>query len=430
MPVLRISLPEEKGCYVALSYCWGGPQELITTTATLQSRINGLPLESLPKTIYDAIILTRSLHFEYLWVDALCIIQDSQADKILEINSMGSVYKNATLTIAAANSLSVKDGFLFKATPRYHCRLPFLMPSSKVGTINCIWRGPSGGYPNPLDSRGWAYQEDVLSQRILYFDREGLSWKCQSEYSGLIFEQPHATGTRLPSIIFTGNNHSPATPTSTLAKVWAGIICHYSAKVFTFPKDRLPALAGIAGELQILLGPEATYLAGLWKCWLIRHLGWYNPASLKPSQLTETTFQDYNQRQSPTWSWVSLNSGFLIDEILEERAEYISCTTELVTEGAPLGEVRGGRLILRALLTPHQESPFGKVEVRMDNPQDSVNIEVMVYLYLGIADMNVAIGLVLQPIGDGNFLRVGQIQSKFKFDVCSDLLEPRVITII
>jgi hypothetical protein len=68
--------------------------------------------EALPQRIQDAVKITRKLGIQYLWLDALCIIQGDTLDKTLEINGMGAIYKNATVTIAAASCDSVYDGFL------------------------------------------------------------------------------------------------------------------------------------------------------------------------------------------------------------------------------------------------------------------------------------------------------------------------------
>jgi hypothetical protein len=81
--------------YVALSYRWGGKQCIITTRATVQFYTQELPIEALSKGIRDAIMITRDLGFRYLWVDALCIVQDNVDDKISKINKMGLVYRKA-----------------------------------------------------------------------------------------------------------------------------------------------------------------------------------------------------------------------------------------------------------------------------------------------------------------------------------------------
>jgi hypothetical protein len=97
---IHITRTEDRFKYVALSYSWGGTQKVTTTKATLIDRQHGIRLYNLPPTIQDAIQVTRDLGFRYLWIDALCIIQDDYEDKNIEINRMGSIYKNATITIA------------------------------------------------------------------------------------------------------------------------------------------------------------------------------------------------------------------------------------------------------------------------------------------------------------------------------------------
>lgn len=97
LPRLHETRINESAQYVALSYCWGGKHGSITTKETLESHIQELPLEKLSKTIVDAITITRGLGIRYLWVDALCIVQDNLDDMISQINAMGSIYQNATL---------------------------------------------------------------------------------------------------------------------------------------------------------------------------------------------------------------------------------------------------------------------------------------------------------------------------------------------
>lgn len=85
----RYNNNHETGYYACLSYCWGGAQEYMTTRATLQSYVESLNLSSLAKTIQDAIKVTRMLHLRYLWIDALCIIQDDPDGKQKEMAYMG-----------------------------------------------------------------------------------------------------------------------------------------------------------------------------------------------------------------------------------------------------------------------------------------------------------------------------------------------------
>jgi len=101
--------------YAALSYCWGKTKAATTTVDNLNRHISrGFEFSSLPKTIQDAIIVTRELGIRYLWVDALCILQGSDVeardDWDVEASKMSSVYGNATVTIIAANSSDCGEG--------------------------------------------------------------------------------------------------------------------------------------------------------------------------------------------------------------------------------------------------------------------------------------------------------------------------------
>jgi len=269
----------QNGAYVALSYCWGGKQSVTTTKESLKSRINGIPLNSLPKTIQEAIRLTRLLGYEYLWVDALCIIQDNQDDKSIEINAMGSIYKNATLTIAAANSDGVNKGFLREPSQPLNCKIPFLLPDGRKDNIYLRRDSPSE-ISNPLGSRGWTFQEDLLSSRLVSFGHHGLNWRCQSLnkelFTGTVYgdTESHSGKYRTSSIII--DNQTTNATRDVLTKEWQKIIEGYSGRVVTYQADRLPALAGVAGEFQAFLGIGDTYLAGFWESMLLSHIGWYS----------------------------------------------------------------------------------------------------------------------------------------------------------
>lgn len=96
-------LGEESVRYPALSYCWGRsmPDEGKTMLATLGFHLRGLELHKLPKTIQDTIYVPRKLGIPYLWVDALCIVQDLKKDWEREAATMGQVYSKAYLTISS-----------------------------------------------------------------------------------------------------------------------------------------------------------------------------------------------------------------------------------------------------------------------------------------------------------------------------------------
>ena len=90
--------------YIALSYCWGKVGNLTTTSSTIAQRKAEIPWALLPNLFRDAILVTRGLGVRYLWIDSLCIIQDSMSDWEQEATRMADVYENAFLTL-----LSVVD---------------------------------------------------------------------------------------------------------------------------------------------------------------------------------------------------------------------------------------------------------------------------------------------------------------------------------
>jgi hypothetical protein len=91
----------------------GRPQAVVATTKTLMTLVNGLNVRCLGQTIQDAVQVTKAMGTRYLWVDALCILQDSPSDKASEIGKIGSIYKNCTYTIAASSAPTSSSGFLY-----------------------------------------------------------------------------------------------------------------------------------------------------------------------------------------------------------------------------------------------------------------------------------------------------------------------------
>ena len=71
---LHTSAPNENARYTALSYCWGGTENLITTSGNINEHIRGINLDRIPDTIRDAITFARLLQIDFLWVDALCMV--------------------------------------------------------------------------------------------------------------------------------------------------------------------------------------------------------------------------------------------------------------------------------------------------------------------------------------------------------------------
>ncbi|KAK4222339.1 heterokaryon incompatibility protein-domain-containing protein [Podospora fimiseda] len=91
--------------YTALSYCWGNEQDaarqLRSTTDTENLHMSGFSITQLPKVLQDAVNVTRTLSIRYIWIDALCILQDSAGDWDKESTQMAAIYGSAYLTICS-----------------------------------------------------------------------------------------------------------------------------------------------------------------------------------------------------------------------------------------------------------------------------------------------------------------------------------------
>lgn len=161
-PSIRLHIPSEdqRGEYLALSYCWGGAQPLVTTTKNLDTMKSGFLDLELPLTLRDAVKVTRSMGIRYLWIDALCILQDSPDDKSREIARMGQIYKNSTATIIAATAKSASEGFLrgsLQETPS--CEVLLTAPDGNSGLVTICPIEHVGFESMPLSKRAWCFQE-------------------------------------------------------------------------------------------------------------------------------------------------------------------------------------------------------------------------------------------------------------------------------
>ncbi|KAK4189127.1 heterokaryon incompatibility protein-domain-containing protein [Podospora australis] len=108
---------DERAPYLCLSHCWGDIRPACrTTSATLKANLQAISPDDLPATFRDAISVTRQLGFDYLWIDSICIIQDSEADWRHQSAEMINIYENAHLTLCASGAVD-DEGGLFGEWP-------------------------------------------------------------------------------------------------------------------------------------------------------------------------------------------------------------------------------------------------------------------------------------------------------------------------
>jgi len=383
----------ELGSYAALSYCWGGPQPVVASTESLEKLKAGIAVMALPQTIKDAVEVTRKLGLRYLWVDALCIIQDCPKDKETEIQRMGLIYKNATVTIAASAATSATDGFLriAREPPKSY---PFQLPmhdgtTEEISLSTYHFLDPE----DPLDTRGWAFQERLLSPRLLQFSGIELFWTCQTEAfktisNGVIYYMVQRN--RLPSRLFNNElrgGKSWRTPRQRI-EMWTKVVSEYSKRKLTCPEDRLPALLGIVAELKEIWKDEYVY--GLWKECMVSLLGW------RPSEK-----QLQRSCRAPSWSWASLDGSISFQALTQEDAILLS---------TGVASVQQKSISLNCKI--HDEEPLSKglgIWKSLDLYDEYPNKRIY-YLLLGTKKTRKSkdhIGLMVINMAPGLFRRVG-----------------------
>ncbi|KAI2618027.1 HET-domain-containing protein [Hypomontagnella submonticulosa] len=169
--------------WVALSYCWGGPQLHALQTARLNSyqKQGSLTDDILPKGIADAMSVTHALGERFIWIDSLCIIQDDEKDKLKLIAAMGTIYAHAVVTIVNAANSQVDMGIPGISSPRraqqVHQMKDFWLVES-LDLPHAHWQGYLRS--SHWNTRGWTFQEGLLSPRCLILGKDQVYWQCKT----------------------------------------------------------------------------------------------------------------------------------------------------------------------------------------------------------------------------------------------------------
>lgn len=279
--------------YVTLSHSWGGEHPIKITSDNLDAYQKALPIDILPQTFKDAIEITRKIGIDYLWIDSLCIIQDSEADWEKESALMTSVYGQSACTIAASSARDITDG-MFRKLPYYSGGFRALITDggqNRVQDFRTQDVYERSALETHLGTRAWALQEKLLAPRTVHFGERGAFWECRTTVASEYL--PDGIPRALIMPLVRRNKFFK------WVYQWPMIVRLYSAANLTFGKDKLTALAGVARLVAEETGDE--YLAGLWKAQLEEQLCWSrrksDPADTRPPW------------RAPTWSWASIDGG-------------------------------------------------------------------------------------------------------------------------
>ncbi|KAI9687876.1 MAG: hypothetical protein M1822_001957 [Bathelium mastoideum] len=366
---------DQKGFYACLSYCWGPLVPIKLMQHNMAQFQTGILIASLPKTYRDAIAFCRRLAIRYLWVDAVCIVQDSPDDWIRESVKMDRYYGCSILCLAATSSADLDTGCNAHTMPiefngKGRDNKPytlFLRPE-----INHIAHGDFDHERSnlfPLLTRAWCYQERRLAPRVLHFAGNELFFEC-TEMNACECGEP---GSRVQSTAWTKDkevfyvrNYDISSMDNRKQRVqheWFALARGFSGLSITYTSDRLPAISGMAKrykESAEQLGmPCGRYLAGLWENQLIDGMAWCIGKDLTtyrkegntsnigvatgPSAPLQPKPKEYI---APSWSWASvLDQTQYNTPFSKPLCTVVHAETSLATD-APLGRVKDGSVIL------------------------------------------------------------------------------------
>ena len=304
--------------FVALSYVWGNPglETLMLSSSNIGrlSRRNGLLEFShwIPQTIKDAIAVVKAVRERYLWVDALCIIQDvDDNEKNCQIAAMGWLYSKAVFTIVAADGLNSMTGL---GGVRAGSRS---LKQDTVETASGIYLLTPIKVPQDLDAsawnfRAWTFQERLLSRRLLIFKGGQMIWHCRAAIfhedmpaagTGIDYEplpwltlrKQHLAGDgKIDGSIMVFPDQTTHIVRSETFKQYAELVGQYTHRQMTNDGDILNALGGLLHIFRQFFKFPMRY--GLPEILFDVALLWQPTEKLAPRRTAR-------ESRIPSWSW-------------------------------------------------------------------------------------------------------------------------------
>ncbi|MCJ1400213.1 hypothetical protein MMC11_003417 [Xylographa trunciseda] len=364
--------------YATLSYKWGSNPQLQTNLDTLSNHETKIGWLTLSKTTQDAIKVTRKLGLKYLWVDALCIIQDSPDDKPRELRKMASIYKNAAVTIIAQAAESAHDGFAISPKwPLIDLTINFGLADNR-GILFLRRRENLTHIADynieATESRAWCLQESLLSRATLVFGSMQMFWSCCEIYhadqtgsyskpNGKDPSRPfpthvHHIANKLPAVLLQQSASVELTVSEReeIWEFWTRVVNLYGAREVTYFTDRFDAISAIVSEIQKFTLDD--FVAGLWSPNMARGLLWCVDPTLGTSPVgkrfprpSQSIPEDAAAYIAPTWSWLSVLGSVTYRSLLPSPdCKIMSYDIQHVDPAQPLGRLRGGTITVQGRL--------------------------------------------------------------------------------
>ena len=318
------------------------------TTAMLRDNTRIL-VQSLPQSFQDAIVIARQLGIRYIWIDCLCIIQDSPKDFQAEASQMHRVYGGSYCNISATGAATNRESLFYERDPSTlwpkEVRVAWKWSTTaQYSLFENFWE--RGVTDAPVSHRGWIVQERYLAPRVIHFERQQMFFECTELRACEVFPARLPFAIEASARFKGGIMASKIIPDASQRKyraleAWTAILRSYSRAQLTQLSDKLIAIAGLATQVHEILQDE--YLTGLWRSTLLTDLLWY---ALPDTSEGTSRAEVY---RAPSWSWASVDGPL---QFFEPRSQINACCTILdafVTLQTELdfGEVSGKNLRLR-----------------------------------------------------------------------------------
>ncbi|KEF63433.1 uncharacterized protein A1O9_01411 [Exophiala aquamarina CBS 119918] len=267
----------------------------------------GSPDVILPNVIEDAMTLVGAIRERYLWVDSLCIVQDDAAQKHQSIMQMDLIYREAVLTIVAASG---EDANSPLPGVRLHSRPPQV--AAAVSGVTWVTTPPMLQdllRRSHYESRGWTFQERLLSRRCLYFSSQWVYFECPSTIKaeawlsdgfpvGRAYEFPEATSHN-PLVHLLNEESSPASMRT--FETYYSLVGMYQERSLSYATDILNAFSGVMTYFQELTG--TTFACGLPESGFDRALLWVPTGVIQRRRGETSSPNSSGELCCPSWSW-------------------------------------------------------------------------------------------------------------------------------
>jgi len=342
--------------FTALSYCWPATpyltlkrvnyQELFEKSALLNN------MNELPGTVQDAIKCARELPFQYLWIDALCIIQDDKDHKEKQLRQMDRVYSCASLTIVCAYPVARGSSDPCDGLPGYRKPNKNRERSFKtVGNLRMMVASPCADEVIILtrwDTRCWTFQEHHLSRRLLYFTPTQVYFQClcSTFCEDVVCENVNRTAYKAPgstlwspkaqfSVAEDRNDEwgewklsrAPLRTVPYMMASYENALRSYTYREVSYPSDILNAFEGVKAVLSEAM--RTSFWQGMPENILAQALCWMLNGPFRRRRIRTPGQPIPSKPLFPSWSWagwdsrVDLNNYMAINTYQSEAEWFI-----------------------------------------------------------------------------------------------------------